>query len=159
MPKNLSLQPFKLSQSQLLLSWLPNEHFALTWGGPRYSWPVTEQQISDYFDQEPVSPYWFCLNDKPIGYIELVKKPNDEISLCRIIIEDNSRGKGLGKKLIEQAITKACEEYAAKSIELAVYNHNTSALNCYLGFGFEAYVHHNQDNPATAMCRMRLFLD
>lgn len=159
MQQHLSLQPFSLAQSELLISWLPSEQFALTWGGPRYSWPVTHAQIADYFSQVAVNAFWFCVNDKPIGYIELAEKPNDEISLCRIIIEQNSRGQGLGKKLIEQAINKAREEYGAKSIELAVYDHNTSALNCYLGFGFETYIHQNRDIPAKAMRRMRLYLD
>ena len=159
MKKDLSLKPFNLSQSSLLISWLPNKHFARTWGGPRYNWPVTTEQIKQYFAEQPVQPFWFCLNDKPIGYIELVEKPKNEISLCRIIIGDEKqRGKGYGKALIKLAIEKARVDFCAKSVELAVYMHNTNALNCYLGFGFEAYTHQNQDDSLNAMQRMRLFL-
>ena len=59
------------------------------------------------------------------------------IRLGYIIVDSSIRGKGYGKKLIEEAIEYAKNELGAKEINLGVFTNNEKALKCYKSIGFE----------------------
>ena len=136
----MELKAFTPADHALLLSWIPDADFALLWGGPRYQWPLDSAQITTYLDSEPVSAYLFVDDERPIGYIELAQKPDNQITLCRILIADpNSRGKGYGSTLIGLAIEKAKTAFGAVTVELGVFENNLGARRCYEKLGFVTY--------------------
>jgi RimJ/RimL family protein N-acetyltransferase len=143
----MKLIPFTQDNYPLLISWLPNAEFAWLWGGPRYHWPIDASQLAAYLADNSVNTYLFVDDDHPIGYIELVQKPAQEIRLCRILIADpQARGKGYGTQLIKMAMDKAKTEFGATTIELGVFEQNVSARRCYEKLGFIIY---EQDDSLT----------
>ena len=58
------------------------------------------------------------------------------IRLGFVIIDDQLRGKGYGKQMLQLAIKKAQQEFGAKKITLGVFDNNPSAIHCYESVGF-----------------------
>ena len=54
-----------------------------------------------------------------------------------VIVDDQLRGKGYGKQMLQLAIQKARQEFGAKKITLGVFDNNPSALHCYKSVGFK----------------------
>ena len=59
------------------------------------------------------------------------------VRLGFIIVDNNVRGKGYGKILINEAIKYSKEELGAKEISLGVFTNNENALHCYKSIGFK----------------------
>ena len=59
------------------------------------------------------------------------------IRLGFVIVDDNLRGKGYGKQMLQLAIQKAKNVFGAKKITLGVFDNNPSALRCYESVGFQ----------------------
>ncbi len=74
-----------------------------------------------------------------IGYITL-RNPTPENSEWRlgfVIVDDEKRGLGLGKKLVSMAIDYAHKELGATKVSLGVFENNPSAIHCYEAAGLK----------------------
>ena len=96
----------------------------------------------------------FTINDAPI--ILSWTKDNDPLkTVIRfgfVIVDDQLRGKGYGKQMLQLAIQKAKNEFGAKKINLGVFDNNPSALHCYESVGFkiigtDSYIFHPSSLP------------
>lgn len=75
---------------------------------------------------------------KIIGHL-ILRNPGEDKKVVRlgfIIVNRSVRGKGYGKKLINEAIKYAKEELGAKEINLGIFTSNKSAYECYKSVGF-----------------------
>ena len=75
---------------------------------------------------------------KVIGHI-ILRYPDSSKTVIRlgfIIIDNQLRGKGYGKQMLELAIQKAKQNYNAHKITLGVFDNNPSAIRCYESAGF-----------------------
>ena len=134
----MHLENFKTIDYALLVNWIPTEEFNYLWGGPAYKYPLTEQQIISHVTRPEITPFILKHEDKNIGYIELLQESESTYRLCRVLIGDKyQRGKGYGKILVELAIKYAQTVQNATKINLAVFEHNQKAINCYQSLGFE----------------------
>ena len=128
---------FQLKDYSLLIDWIDSAECNLLWGGPKYQYPLTLEQISDCLCNDDVTPMVLTLDDTVVGYIELFRVSDSEYRLCRVLIVDrNSRGKGYGKQLVQRAVDYIKASSAVTTISLAVFEHNHSALSCYQSIGF-----------------------
>lgn len=57
-----------------------------------------------------------------------------------IYLEENARGKGLGKACLQKAIT-VCPELNIKTLLGFIFDHNEPSLNLFYGMGFEKWAH------------------
>lgn len=136
----MKLIPFTEDHYDTLISWIPDAEFNLLWGGPAYTWPLDAEQIAAHVKQKGVYPFIFTDGDKAIGFIELVKQGKKNYRICRVLIaDDKHRGKGDGSRLMRLVMDKATAELGAHEFELAVFEHNTSAIRCYQNLGFSTY--------------------
>jgi len=120
-----------------LISWISSEEFNYLWGGPVYKYPLTIKQITAHVSKAEVTPLMLRDNELEIGYIELHRESESTYRLCRVLIADESvRGKGYGKVLVNLAIDHAKKAFNATTINLAVFEHNQNAVNCYQSLGF-----------------------
>lgn len=134
----MHLEHFCTNDYNLLINWIPSEEFNYLWSGPIYKYPLTEQQIIEHVERSEVTPLLLKDNDKSIGYIELLQESRTSYRLCRVLIgEKSQRGKGYGKVLVELAVGYANSILNAKTVNLAVFEHNQKAINCYQSLGFE----------------------
>lgn len=160
----MRLELFEQTDCSVLIEWIPTKEFNLLWGGPLYKWPITIDQISEHQKESAVISFWLVSGSKKLGFIEIFKVSDEEYRLCRIIISEQAgRGKGYGSRLIQLASAYAQDELNAKTISLAVFEHNARAIKCYESLGFKAFVRetgvssfNGEDWP---LLRMKISLD
>ena len=54
-----------------------------------------------------------------------------------VIVDDELRGKGYGKQMLQLTIRRAKDELGAQRITLGVFDNNLIALHCYASVGFK----------------------
>ena len=82
-----------------------------------------------------------AINDegKIVGHI-ILRYPDPSKTVIRfgfVIVDDQLRGRGYGKQMLQLAIQKAQQEFCAKKITLGVFDNNPSAFHCYESVGFK----------------------
>lgn len=140
----MKFRPYKEEDAKEILTWIKNERELRLWSANRYkNYPISPSDINNnYIESKKISNFYaFTLEDdgKIIGHLILrIPGENKEtIRLGYIIVDSSIRGKGYGKKLIEEAIEYAKNELGAKEINLGVFTNNEKALKCYKSIGFE----------------------
>ncbi|WP_435789844.1 GNAT family N-acetyltransferase [Clostridium sp.] len=119
----------------------------LQWAGPMYNYPLTLAQVENYFfnevkkDNSNIFVYKIRLinTGQIIGTVELREiDTNNKIGkICRFLIaERNNRGKGIGTKVLVEAIRIGFEDIKFQKITLGVFDFNHSAIKCYENVGF-----------------------
>ena len=137
----MELRPFTLSDAPTILSWIKDKTAFRKWSADRYPvYPPKPEDMLAQYDYDTVFPYT-AIDDKGnvVGHI-MLRYPDPSKSVIRlgfVIVDDQLRGKGYGKQMLQLAIQKAKQEYGAKKITLGVFNNNPSALHCYESVGFQ----------------------
>ncbi|EHV0700795.1 MarR family transcriptional regulator [Salmonella enterica] len=88
---------------------------------------------------KPCNQIWLAMvNDHIVGSVAIDGEDlgNNEAHLRWFILDDDCRGCGLGRKLIEEAM-RFCEEQKFSSVQLWTFNKLTAARRLYESFGFE----------------------
>ena len=92
------------------------------------------------YESDVIFPFTAIDNDgKIVGHI-MLRYPDPSKTVIRfgfVIVDDQLRGKGYGKQMLQLAIQKAKNEFGAKKITLGVFDNNPSALHCYESVGFK----------------------
>ncbi|OAN13212.1 hypothetical protein A3K86_16275 [Photobacterium jeanii] len=132
----MELTPFSKADIAQLIKWIDSPQLNYLWSGPVFQFPLTEAQIIDHYKQKEVIPYLCQVDGRNAGYIELFRQGGGEFRLCRVFISAPFRGQGYSHKLIDLAIHKACAEFGANKLSLAVFSQNTPAKRCYHSLGF-----------------------
>jgi len=99
--------------------------------------------------ENPDSVFYFAVvGDERVGYIKLNFRQaqtefqdNDACEIERIYISGSHQGMGIGKKLLDFAITKAVENNL-QYIWLGVWEHNYNAIRFYEREGFKQFSSH-----------------
>lgn len=138
------LRNYVETDAEKILSWLSNERAFRLWSADRYGkYPITPQEINlNYNESSKISPFYpmtLVDDDDIIGHL-ILRNPTEDKSVIRlgfIIVDNNLRGKGYGKKLLEFGIKYAKEELKAKTINLGVFKNNEGAYKCYTSMGFK----------------------
>lgn len=133
----MNLEEFTENDFDQLIKWISSDKLNYLWGGPDYSFPLTQEQIANHCNKEDVTPFMFKDDDQNIGFIEFVHLSDDHCHVGKIFISDEYRGQGLAKTMLEAAFVKAKNEFGYKSINLAVFDRNTVAKSCYKSLGFK----------------------
>lgn len=139
----IKLRPYKSSDSAYLLNWLQDERTVAFWKADRFSFPITEVQLSSYacdFDRDPHACIFTALDEcgRPVGHcsfrkIDFVK---GTAHMGFIITDPAARGKGYGKLMVNQALSFARSLLGLKKVTLGVYDCNLPARRCYETIGF-----------------------
>ena len=155
----MELRAYKDEDAKEILSWIKNEREFRLWSADRYKdYPASPSDINNNYSEckKTSSFYPFTLEDegKVIGHL-ILRNPNENKDVIRmgfIIVDSSIRGKGYGKKLIQEAIRYAKDKLGAKEINLGVFINNEGALRCYKSVGFKvtdiekgAYKFHDEE--------------
>ncbi|MBP2652261.1 MAG: family N-acetyltransferase [Firmicutes bacterium] len=118
----------------------------LQWAGPQYIFPLTHNQLEDYFSKsvnETSSVFIYKIvsveKHEVIGTIELREKDkhNKIGRICRFLIGDEtSRNQGLGKQVLTEILKIGFEDLLFSQITLGVFDFNVHAIHCYENTGF-----------------------
>ena len=147
MKNNLKLRPYKQADAETIVSWIKDERALRKWSSDRYgAYPITAADINyKYLDcngdcEEPDNFYPLTLVDEsgPVGHL-ILRYTDEAKSIIRfgfVIVDDNKRGRGYGKKMLQMAISYAFDMLKAEKITLGVFENNPSAYFCYKAAGF-----------------------
>lgn len=135
----IELLPFKDENISQLIANIKDQRMLLQFAGPAYHFPLTEEQLKS--DLENENRFMFSIEDKTIGNIighaQIFLKDNTFL-LGRILIwDENNRGKGYGRKTVENLLEYGFSHFDRETAELNVYDWNTGAIECYKKVGFE----------------------
>jgi RimJ/RimL family protein N-acetyltransferase len=140
----IELQPFTINDALQLISKIQNERMLLQFAGPVYRFPLTEDQLEDDLLNE--KRRLFKIIDQStaivIGHAQMFLK-EETFLLGRILIwDENNRGKGYGKKVMQELLKYGFSHFDKETAELNVYDWNTGAIECYkkVGFVFDPHV-------------------
>lgn len=92
----------------------------------------------DEHDRHPETQHLFCYQDGTMAaYLRILPKGltyQDYISIGRVVIAPSARGKGLGHKLMQVALTKCIEHFPADTVKISAQEHLEKYYNQH---GFE----------------------
>jgi RimJ/RimL family protein N-acetyltransferase len=143
----MSISITNLNKNDLpeILKWAEDERTLLQWCGPVFDFPLTIEQLDDYFSEsqnpEPGRLIFKAVeeNGRLAGMCELgaVDRKNEICSLCRIFVDKSFRGRGIAEFMISKVLDIGFYELNLSRIELNVYTYNTPAFKCYEKLGFQ----------------------
>lgn len=99
---------------------------------------VSEQNsIYDEYDNKDYAAIHFFIENKQevIGYLRLYKKSSTSVSFGRIVVNKDYRKKGLGRKLVQEAINYSKSNLNVGDIQISAQYY---LKEFYEEFGFEA---------------------
>ena len=136
----IKLEKFTEQDFERLINWIENEEVLVQFSGGIFKFPLTKEQLNEYLYSENIISFKIINleTNEVIGHSEIYQTENNEVKFCRILIGDeNQRGYGIGKKIINELVKYSYKELNAKKIELNVYDWNKNAIVCYEKTGFE----------------------
>ena len=138
----MTLRPFTIDDAPIILSWIKDITAFRKWSADRYpSFPPKPEDMVAQYDSDVIFPYTATDdNEFIVGHI-MLRYPDSSKTVIRfgfVIVDDQLRGKGYGKQMLQLAIQKSKNEFGAKKITLGVFDNNLSAFHCYESVGFKA---------------------
>lgn len=134
----MNLRKYRAADFGEISKWIPSSRFLLQWAGPGFDYPLTlEQFTARHSDNPQINAFTLEDNGTPLGYGEVVELPDQQGRLCRVIVSETTRGKGLGKYLTGELVNTAFTRLALTKLSLNVFDFNQSAIKCYQNIGFK----------------------
>ncbi|EAQ55966.1 MULTISPECIES: GNAT family N-acetyltransferase [Vibrio] len=149
----MEINRFKASDADEIVTWFTSLEDYVLWGGRTFGWPLKAASIIERSQEPHVELYTFSASksysepnadsnansntDDLLGFMEFQRMSDNELRFCRVAINPNQRGKGLGQSMIESALEAAKEIPNITTITLAVFKQNHGAKRCYDKAGFQ----------------------
>lgn len=106
---------------------------------PKGQFPLTVDQLQEL---AKVRKELSVITDgtKIIGFANFYNyRQNESAFIGNVVIDENYRGQGLGKKIVTYMLRQAFEKCHLTEVNISVFSNNTPALLLYSGFGFSPY--------------------
>ena len=139
----IELTPFERSDFERLVGWMPTADSFMQWTGLVFTFPLSQDQLEKHLSYAEKHPnkrkIWKAVKcDKVVGHIELdnIYDHDRKASLCRVLVDPDRRGEGLGREMVLQVLRYGFEELNLHRIALGVWDFNTDAIQCYKACGF-----------------------
>jgi len=143
----ITLEPFTEKDFNQLIAWVDSNELLITIAGSYFSYPLTIDQLHRYLLDEKSHSFNIVDTDinTIVGHAELVNMGNSIYKIDKLLIGDKQqRGKGIGEKVMQLLVQYAFKKLNAATVELNVFDWNTSAIRCYEKVGFK-------NNPAKSV--------
>lgn len=134
----IQLEKFDKEFYSELINSIKNAKDLMQFGGPEFSFPLTEKQIDKTLSDENRIAFRVANSSdgNTIGHCEIYFKDNSA-KLGRILIMDeNQRGKGIGEQMVILLLEFILKNRKERNIELNVFDFNIGAIKCYEKVGF-----------------------
>lgn len=136
----IQLTSFTEKDFDQLIAWVDSSELLITIAGNYFSYPLIKEQLHKYLLDEKSHSFNIVDTDanKVVGHAELVNMNNGLYKIDKLLIGDkDQRGKGTGEKVMNLLVQYAFENLNASTVELNVFDWNTSAIRCYEKTGFK----------------------
>jgi len=134
----IRLEKFDKKFYSELINSIKNAKDLMQFGGPEFTFPLTEQQIDKTLsDENRIAFRVVNSSDRnTIGHCEIYFKDNSAKLGRILVINQNQRGKGIGEKMVILLLEFILENRKERNIELNVFDFNIGAIKCYEKVGF-----------------------
>ena len=139
----LRLRPYKPCDAKTIVSWIRDEYAFRQWSADRFDqYPLTADALNAHYDAQRMNDafYPMCVYDEEGIQGHLILRFTDpekkHLRFGFIIVNDQKRGKGLGKEMLGLAIRYGRDLLKSESISLGVFENNPAAYYCYQSVGF-----------------------
>lgn len=132
------LRPFTEDDYRTLISWVPTPEALVLFSGLAVQWPLTERDLAQRAQDPEIFAWTVESATEPhndLGHLEIVRTTPTTGRIARVIIEPESRGKGLARELINAGLGSALA-LGLKRIDLNVMVGNEPAIRTYTRIGF-----------------------
>lgn len=143
----IKLEYFDQSDFDQLIDWIDSPSFLLQWGGPGFDYPLNHKQLEGYMEnanhEEADTLIYTVVSEETgeaIGHISLGKidRTNRSARIGKVLVGSRqTRGKGIGRKMIKNVLRIAFEELNLHRVSLGVFDFNTAGIACYERSGFK----------------------
>lgn len=133
----MELVPFTPTHYQDLIAWISSPELNYQWGGPVYDFPLTIEQISNHCEKPDIFPFLFLVEGEVAGFIEFRRASDTLCRICRVLILDPFKGRGLAKEMVSLLIKEAKLATNCSEFSLCVFDHNEAAKSLYQSLGFQ----------------------
>ncbi len=143
-----TFREFEDKDASTIISWIKDEHSFRQWSADTYKdYPVKPEDIIARYDEIKsnhngfVYPLMFTQGERTVGHliIRVLDKEQGLVRFGYIIVDAKERGKGLGSKMLREALEFAHNNLKAKRVTLGVFENNTGAFTCYKAVGFKEF--------------------
>lgn len=145
---SIKLRQYKKCDGNTIAGWIKSERALRMWSSDRYGdFPITADDINkkyyenngDCDEADNFYPFVAFDDEGLIGHLIMryVDKSKSTVRLGYIIVDDERRGQGYGKKMLQMAVAYAFDYLGAERITLGVFEINESAYGCYSAVGFK----------------------
>ena len=126
---------------------------------PAATWPLTEAQLQASVDKRSDSTV-IELDGVVVGFANFYKWENaGTCTVGNVIVDPQTRGKGIGAQLIKQMIDIARTRHQASEVTLSCFNSNVAGLLLYPKLGFVPYaIEERQDKQGRRLALIHLRL-
>lgn len=134
-PNLYAVQP---SHYATIADWLDSAEATLRWAGPGVPFPLPPLRFAQVLELGS-RPGWALLDeqDQCLGFGQYWMTDASTAHLGRIIVSPLSRGRGLGRLLMQALSAKAMRKDGIQRLTLRVYRDNTAAVALYRDLGFQ----------------------
>ena len=142
------LRPYKPMDAGIIAGWVTDERMFRMWSSDRFgAYPVTAEDINykymecngDCVEPDNFYPVTAVCDGKTVGHLILRYTGEGTIRFGFVIVDNNLRGQGYGRKMLELAKDYAFNILGAKRITLGVFDNNPGAYYCYKAAGFREF--------------------
>lgn len=140
----LRLRPYKKCDAEHIVKWIKDEYAFRQWCADRYeSYPILPQDINEHYEALAYSENFYqftAFNDTGVVGHLIMRFTDRDKSILRlgfIIVDDNLRGKGYGKEMLQLTLKYAFEILRVNKVTLGVFENNKLAYHAYKAVGFE----------------------
>ena len=140
----LRLRPYKRCDANKIAGWITNEKSFYQWSADRLNdFPLTPERLNEYYDEYQEDERFFqmtAVDDSGMAAAHMMMRyPEEGQEVLRfgfIVVNDQLRGKGYGKKFLKLALEYAFNILKVKKVTLGVFANNPGARHCYEAVGF-----------------------
>ena len=132
------LLKFNPSYMEELMSWIKSSEDLGLWSGNTFMNGFDRKSLLKHLGRADL--FSFCKKNhfgKLLCYGEVVATRGDTATLCRIIVNPESRRVGLGKKFCKELIEWTQKNPRIRKISLNTLLQNSPAIHCYRSLGFK----------------------
>ncbi len=137
----MTLRPYIKTDAPVILSWIKDRTAFRKWSADRFPiYPPKPEDMDAQYAADNIFPFTAIDdNGEIVGHL-ILRYPDASKTVIRfgfVIVNEELRGKGYGKRMLQLAIEKAKKEFGAKKITLGVFDNNPSVQHCYESVDFK----------------------
>ena len=136
----MTLTKYSSAYFDFLNHWITDAELLFQFAGTEFSYPITEEQLTNYQYKNPDRSFYIGLNeaDEAVAFGEIIPQENNVPRLGRLLIGNpEDRGKGYGTSFINLLLAECKKKFQTNSVELFVLEGNAPAIKCYQKIGFQ----------------------